>query len=92
MSEQIKYTNLSLEAEWVSEANCKGLNMFPDRDNFKVLAVAKLACNGCVVRGECLEAALDRAEPHGVWGGTTEDERKEILLRRAKRSVVGAYV
>ena len=30
---------------------------------------AKELCGGCPVRRQCLEAALDRAEPWGVWGG-----------------------
>lgn len=41
----------------------------PDR-----LERAKALCGGCPVRRSCLEAALDRAEPWGVWGG-------EILVR-----------
>ena len=32
-------------------------------------AVAKALCGGCPVRRQCLAAALDRAEPWGVWGG-----------------------
>jgi WhiB family redox-sensing transcriptional regulator len=30
---------------------------------------AKATCQGCPVRLACLSAALDRAEPWGVWGG-----------------------
>ena len=30
---------------------------------------AKAFCLGCDVRDYCLDAALDRAEPWGVWGG-----------------------
>ena len=41
----------------------------PDR-----LEQAKAWCGGCPVRRACLEAALDRGEPWGVWGG-------EILVR-----------
>ena len=38
------------------------------------LEQAKTLCGDCPVRRQCLSAALDRAEPWGVWGG-------EILLR-----------
>ena len=30
---------------------------------------AKAFCLGCEVRDDCLEAAIDRGEPWGVWGG-----------------------
>ena len=30
---------------------------------------AKSMCAGCPIRLQCLTAALDRAEPWGVWGG-----------------------
>ena len=30
---------------------------------------AKALCGDCPVRRQCLAAALDRAEPWGVWGG-----------------------
>ncbi|HXT93569.1 MAG TPA: WhiB family transcriptional regulator [Trebonia sp.] len=35
---------------------------------------AKALCQGCRIRVACLEGALDRREPWGVWGG-------ELLLR-----------
>ena len=44
----------------------------------------------CVVRGRCLALALDRAnEEYGVWGGTTESERKTIK-REARRERLAA--
>jgi WhiB family redox-sensing transcriptional regulator len=30
---------------------------------------AKSICRGCRLRRGCLELALDRGEPWGVWGG-----------------------
>jgi len=35
---------------------------------------AKVLCQGCKIRVACLEGALERREPWGVWGG-------ELLLR-----------
>ena len=35
---------------------------------------AKALCRGCRARPDCLEGALERREPWGVWGG-------ELLLR-----------
>jgi WhiB family transcriptional regulator, redox-sensing transcriptional regulator len=37
---------------------------------------AKELCQGCRIRVACLEGALERREPWGVWGG-------ELLLRGA---------
>jgi hypothetical protein len=44
---------------------------------------AKELCAACPVRIPCLEKALADREPHGVWGGLTEQERKRVLARRS---------
>lgn len=36
----------------------------------------------CPCITECLEYALDNNEEFGVWGGTTEDERRRIKRMR----------
>ena len=46
---------------------------------------AKAICTGCPVRAECLRFALDNALDHGVFGGTTESERRP--LRRRSRDL-----
>jgi WhiB family transcriptional regulator, redox-sensing transcriptional regulator len=33
------------------------------------LELAKAHCAPCPIRGFCLAGALERHEPHGVWGG-----------------------
>ncbi len=40
---------------------------------------AKRICGECAVRGECLEYALRIREPHGIWGGLNESERRGLL-------------
>lgn len=40
---------------------------------------AKAICAECAVRRECLDYALSIREPHGIWGGLNEVERKAIL-------------
>jgi WhiB family redox-sensing transcriptional regulator len=37
-------------------------------------------CAGCTVRQQCLDFAMRTAESHGIWGGTTPEER--IRARR----------
>ncbi|HSL59621.1 MAG TPA: WhiB family transcriptional regulator [Acidimicrobiales bacterium] len=40
---------------------------------------AKAICASCSVRQPCLEYALAIREPHGIWGGLNEAERKQVL-------------
>ncbi|MGH3664945.1 MAG: WhiB family transcriptional regulator [Egibacteraceae bacterium] len=50
----------------------------PERESRE--AKAKAICARCPVRAPCLEWALAIREPHGVWGGYSESERRQILL------------
>ena len=49
---------------------------------------AKEICGRCDVQAECLDWALERGERFGVWGGTTELDRRE--LRKATRPAPAA--
>lgn len=40
---------------------------------------AKAICATCPVQVSCLEYALKIREPHGIWGGLTEHERRVML-------------
>jgi WhiB family redox-sensing transcriptional regulator len=40
---------------------------------------AKRICATCPVIQDCLKWALTVREPYGVWGGTTPEERTELL-------------
>jgi WhiB family transcriptional regulator, redox-sensing transcriptional regulator len=42
-------------------------------------ARAKMICAQCIVQQECLEFALRVHEPHGIWGGLTEAERRRLF-------------
>lgn len=44
---------------------------------------AKSICSSCSVREDCLSYAMRIREPHGIWGGLNEVERKQLLDRRA---------
>jgi WhiB family transcriptional regulator, redox-sensing transcriptional regulator len=43
----------------------------------------KVVCRACPVREECLAYALADETLQGVWGGTTERERREMRRRVA---------
>ncbi len=40
---------------------------------------AKAICAQCPVRRPCLEYALTIHEQHGIWGGLTEHDRRQLL-------------
>ena len=45
------------------------------------ILAAKTVCRSCPVEGQCLQYAFETNQPTGIWGGTTEEERRR--LRRA---------
>ena len=46
---------------------------------------AKVVCRRCPVVAECLTWALETGQENGVWGATSEDERR-VLRRRGARA------
>ncbi|HVL92408.1 MAG TPA: WhiB family transcriptional regulator [Acidimicrobiales bacterium] len=44
--------------------------------------VARRICATCDVKVPCLEYALRNRIDHGVWGGTSERERRRIARQR----------
>jgi WhiB family redox-sensing transcriptional regulator len=66
-------TTQETEDPWRVDARCRdGAASLTDlffSEDIGDIARAKSFCAGCVVRTECLGAALLRAEPWGVWGG-----------------------
>ena len=54
------------------------------------IAAAKAVCSLCPAVEACLEFALATNQESGVWGGTSEDERRKLrkawLARRRRAS------
>jgi WhiB family redox-sensing transcriptional regulator len=48
------------------------------------LHYAKTLCGQCPIRSQCLTAALERAEPWGVWGGEIVDRGTVVGTKRAR--------
>ena len=50
---------------------------------------AKAVCGMCPVLSQCLEFAFETNQESGIWGGTSEDERRKLrkawLARRRQR-------
>lgn len=51
---------------------------YPERGGHRNEAAAKALCATCPAKAACLAHALEHGETHGVWGGTTPDERADI--------------
>ena len=73
---------------WQDQAACRGplgAVFFPPttferkREKLAREAKAKAICKTCPVMADCRTYALEIREPHGVWGGLSENERKVML-------------
>jgi WhiB family redox-sensing transcriptional regulator len=74
-----------MSAIWRKHAACRCIDpdvFYPVSD--EEAAEAKTICGVCPVREACLEYALAHREREGVWGGTTERERRRIHRQRRK--------
>ncbi len=72
-----------MSEEWELRANCLGVDpdlFFPERG--QSTAEAKAVCANCEVQEECLDAAINRCEKVGIWGGKSENERRRIRKER----------
>lgn len=49
-----------------------------------VLEQAKALCASCPVRDMCLAGALERSEPHGVWGGQIFVDGVVVATKRGR--------
>lgn len=83
----------SLAVEWVAFRRCADVdpNVFFPNDGAGVIVAQKL-CRECPVIDACREYALANNITHGVWGGTSERQRRRILRdrRRASRAARAA--
>lgn len=74
--------------DWRDRAACRDEDpelFFPVSDvgpGARQTAEAKTVCGRCPVRRECLDFALDNGLDYGIFGGTTERERREIKVAR----------
>jgi WhiB family transcriptional regulator, redox-sensing transcriptional regulator len=77
---------------WQHKAACKGpqSTMFFPPSHFEKKdekerreRSAKSICAQCNVKADCLNYAIDIREPHGIWGGLNETERRVMLARIA---------
>lgn len=53
-------------------------------DDVMDIARAKAICSKCQLTSSCLEGALDRAEPWGVWGGELLENGRIVVHKRPR--------
>ncbi|HYI60671.1 MAG TPA: WhiB family transcriptional regulator [Acidimicrobiales bacterium] len=78
-------------AEWRRDAACQDTDpdlFFPVGTTgpaIEQIENAKAVCRACSAQTLCLEYALDTNQDSGIWGGTSEDERRQ-LRKQAQRA------
>lgn len=74
--------------DWRDQALCAEIDpelFFPKKDDPERrnnIETAKRLCGECAVRANCLASALENNEVHGIWGGLTGRERRNLIKAR----------
>ena len=73
------------ERPWAAYGACRGADpgLFFAATDGGDTRTAQRICAGCPVRDDCLDWALMAGVSYGVWGGTTEQERRRLVRRTA---------
>jgi WhiB family redox-sensing transcriptional regulator len=81
------HDGIDSEPTWEDHAACRSVanaaELFFSEDLGEI-AAAKLVCADCPVLAPCLEGALDRREPWGVWGGQLFMNGKMLTVKRRR--------
>jgi WhiB family redox-sensing transcriptional regulator len=75
----------SLDTAWMVDGVCRQVDpdlFFPEYGQ-NVTKHARKVCASCPVMDECLAYALAHPGILGVWGGTSESERRVLRQREA---------
>lgn len=72
--------------QWQQRAACRGMSsatfFSPPGERGRARRVreerARAVCGGCEVVDLCAAAALRQGETYGVWGGLSDDERRQL--------------
>jgi WhiB family transcriptional regulator, redox-sensing transcriptional regulator len=76
------------EPDWQALARCNdGSGSMTElffSEQLDDIAAAKAFCLGCPVKDSCLEQAIERREPWGVWGGELFVNGKIVAQKRKR--------
>ncbi|UPK77126.1 WhiB family transcriptional regulator [Nocardioidaceae bacterium SCSIO 66511] len=75
--------------EWVARAQCANVDVGDLFVSGANQSKATNVCRSCPVASQCLTEALQNDIEWGIWGGTTEPERRRLAfdLRTGRRSL-----
>ncbi len=70
---------------WEKFASCRELPTSAFfTDDLDEIVAAKRLCLGCPVRTDCLDAAVERREQFGIWGGHLFSAGRIVLHKRRR--------
>ncbi len=75
------------EQQWEAAAACRDVTNAGEiffSEDLGDIAAAKRVCAECPVLAPCLEGALERREPWGVWGGQLFMNGKMLTVKRRR--------
>jgi WhiB family redox-sensing transcriptional regulator len=86
--------------QWQARGACRGMQLsvffhptFERGENRRRRdAHAKAVCHRCPVLTACREHALRVAEPYGVWGGLSAEEREDLLATQHRTEAMPTTV
>jgi WhiB family redox-sensing transcriptional regulator len=78
---QSRSLSLTIDRDgWRDQSACR------DGPAIEQIANAKAVCRVCDVQKQCLEYALTTNQDSGIWGGTSEEERRALRRQWVARN------
>ena len=84
---ELKPIEMAATETWEDHASCRAVPGAADlvfSEDIGEIANAKRVCAECPVLAPCLEAAIERGEPCGVWGGQLFMNGKMLAIKRRR--------
>ncbi|WP_238012796.1 WhiB family transcriptional regulator [Dactylosporangium sp. AC04546] len=85
----MRFVCRSSQDGWRDLAACRGLDVtwfYPDPDDRLAVTRAQSFWATCPVRRPCARHAITAGERHGIWGGSTEQERAAFRRATTRRT------
>lgn len=79
--------DVSNDAPWMSKGLCRQSDpeLWMSKSAHHQSEARAICLSPCPVQQKCLAYAIERQEHFGVWGGSTEKERRQIRRRQRER-------